>query len=79
MDILCYSVDISVADPDFQIRGARSFRPCDSGGGGVARGGPQKKIFDPSGPPPPPPPPQAPALDSPLHLTLFIKQTFVKH
>ena len=34
MDILCYSVDISVADPDFQIRGARSFRPCDSGGGG---------------------------------------------
>ena len=70
MDILCYSVDISVADPDFQIRGARSFRPCDSGGG-------SKKNFRPfgaqfglkirggggallgqkfRGPPPPPPP-----------------------
>ena len=59
MDILCYSVDISVADPDFQIRGARSFRPCDSGGGGAS-----KKNFRPFGaqfalkirgrPPPPP-------------------------
>ena len=78
MDILCYSVDISVADPDFQIRGARSFRPCDSGGGGGGKGGASKKNFRPFGPPPPPPP-QAPALDSPLHLTLFIKQTFVKH
>ena len=49
MDILCYSVDISVADPDFQIRGARSFRPCDSGGGGGGRGRSQKKIFRPFG------------------------------
>ena len=48
MDILCYSVDISVADPDFQIRGARSFRPCDSGGGG-AGGGLKKKFFGLSG------------------------------
>ena len=72
MDILCFSVDISVADPDFQIRGARSFRPCDSGGGG---GGASVGTKNRGAPPPP----QAPALDSPLHLTLFIKQTFVKH
>ena len=48
MDILCYSVDISVADPNFQIRGALSFRGGGGGGGG-AGGGLKKKIFRPFG------------------------------
>ena len=79
MDILCYSVDISVADPDFQIREARSFRPCDSGGGHKKKFWALRGSFCSKNKGGPPPPPQAPALDSPLHLTLFIKQTFVKH
>ena len=78
-DILCHSVYISVADPDLQIRGG--------GGGGHSdpeiRGEGGLKIFftafrgsvwskNKGGG-------RVPALDPPLHLTLFVERKCVRH
>ena len=78
MDFLCHSVYISVADPDLQIRGGGGGGHSDPeirGGGAVskfflrpfgAQFGLKKEAV------------RVPALDAPLHLTLFIERTFVR-
>ena len=81
-DILCHSVYISVADPDLQIRGGGGegghSDPEIRGEGGpkffftAFRGSVCSKNKGGGGG-------RAPALDAPLHLTLLIERTFVRH